>query len=279
MSVGRIALVAVRYVVAAAALVVFLFPLYWLAATALKTPEEILTYPPVWWPAAPQWERAREVISEPEAVKAILDSLTVAVLSTVLAVALGTAGALAIARRGLGGRLFAGWALASCLAPPVLIVVPALFGLSLMGEMNRLGSLAGLVAVLTVFNLPYVLWMMRGYLRDVPQALEDTALVAGYGRDEIPRRVYWPMVRGGLVATSAFTFVLAWNELVFALVLAGDSVVTLPLRIARAGDAPEGWATLAALCVVATLPVLVAVMLMGRRLARSLSFGIVRGGS
>jgi multiple sugar transport system permease protein len=264
---------AARYALALAALVVFLFPLYWLLVTALKTPDEIFTYPPVWWPRSPQIGNFIAHFGGSD-VRAIVNSLAVALLSTVLAVGMGTAAAYAIARPGLGARLFAGWAAAARMAPPVMIAFP--FFLIFAG-IGWVGTMAVLILVLTAFNLPYVLWMMRGYFRDVPVALEETALVAGLTREQVFAKVVWPMARGGLLATAAFTFVLAWNELVFALVLTQGAATTLPAQLARYGEQPELWGRIAALGVAGALPIPIALGLMRRRLARSLSLGIVRG--
>jgi multiple sugar transport system permease protein len=272
MRAGRAARLTVRYVLALAALVVFLFPLYWLLATALKTPDEILAYPPVWWPHSPQLAGFAGLIENGDA-RAVINSLIVSLVSTALAVVLGAAGAYATVRAGLGGRLFAGWAVAGRMVPPVMVALP--FFLLLAG-IGWVGSLALVILLLTAFNLPYVLWMMRGYLSEVPAALEETALVAGLNHEQVLRQVTWPLMRGGLFATTAFTFVLAWNELVFALMLTSDAAETLPARLARHGLQPEMWAENAALGVVGVLPILIAVALMHRRLARSLSLGFVK---
>jgi multiple sugar transport system permease protein len=263
---------ALRYGLALVAVGVFLFPLYWLFTTALKTEEEILTYPPVWWPGSVTFDHFATLLTNGD-IRAVLTSLVIAAAATALAVALGTTGAVAIARAGTGARIFAAWALASRMAPPVMIAFP--FAL-LLGDFGRAADVALLVLVLAAFNAPYVLWMMRGYFRDIPAGLEEAALVAGLTREELPRQVLWPMARGGLLATSAFTFVLAWNELAFALVLGEDSVVTLPMQLAQFEHRPELWGRVAALGVVGTLPVLVALGLMHGRLARSLSLGFVR---
>jgi multiple sugar transport system permease protein len=268
---GAVAIL-VRYVLAIAVLVVFLFPLYWLGITALKTPDEILSYPPVWWPRSPQLA-SFVALFEDGGLGPIVNSLIVATASTLLAVTLGTASAYAVARASFGGWLFAGWALAGRFVPPIMIAVPFVLVLSGMGKVASLGALILLYAA---FNLPYVLWMMRGYFCEVPVALEEQAMVAGLTREEALIRVAWPMVRGGLLATAAFTFLLAWNELVFALALTPEAGATLPAQLARFGDDPELWSRTAALGAVGTLPVLLALVLMQRRLVRSLSFGFVR---
>jgi multiple sugar transport system permease protein len=272
MSAKGAAAMTARYLLAIAALIIFLFPLYWLCITALKTPEEILSYPPVWWPRSRQFASFVGLVEGGD-LRAIQNSLIVASASTLLAVVLGTASAYAITRVGIGGRLFAGWALASRFVPPIMIAVPFVLVLSGLG---RAASLATLVIIYAAFNLPYVLWMMRGYFGQVPIAVEEMAMVAGLTREEVLTRVAWPMVRGGLLATAAFTFVLAWNELIFALALTQTASATLPAQLARYSDQPELWPQVAALGTVGTLPALLAVVLMQRRLARSLSFGFVR---
>ena len=117
--------------------------------------------------------------------------------------------------------------------------------------------------------------MMRGYFREIPVALEETAAVAGMSAEQVRWQVTWPMVRGGFVATSAFTFLLAWNELVFALVLMPEETTTVPALLARMGRQPDQWAEAAALGAAGMLPVVIALALIGRRLARSLSLGVV----
>jgi multiple sugar transport system permease protein len=263
---------AARYALALAVLAIFLFPLYWLLITALKAPPEIRAYPPVWWPGSLNLRNFADLLVGTDAA-AIAISIIVASVSTILAVVLGTIGAYVIARTGLRGQLFAGWAVASRMVPPVLLA-SAFF--LLYTPVGRADSIAVLILLLGAFNLPYVLWMMRGYFRDIPAGLEEAALVAGLKREQLPRQVAWPMVRGGFIATAAFTFVLAWNELAFALVLAQDAATTWPAQLAQYDHRPELWGKVAALGVIGTLPVLVALALTRRRLARSLSLGFVR---
>jgi len=263
---------AARYAAAAAALVVFLFPLYWLVVTALKTPEDMLAYPPVWWPETVHFGNVASLLGGPDG-RAVVNSIVVAAGSTILAVAIGAAGAYAAVRAGLAGRIFAAWAFASRLVPPVIAAVPFFLVLS---DIGWLDSTVALVLLYAAFNAPFVLWMVLSYLRDVPIALQEAALVAGHTHDEMLLQVAWPMLRGGILATAAFTFLLAWNELAFALVLTGDNAATLPAQLARLDHGPELWPRVAALSVIGLLPALIAAALMHRRLARTLSFGFVR---
>jgi multiple sugar transport system permease protein len=260
-----------RTLLAIAAVAVFLFPLYWLVITALKPEEQILTYPPVWWPDALDLTRLAALLQGTTGT-AIANSALVATASTLLAVALGSVGAYGVVRAGRGEGFLAGWSMASRMVPPAMLALPFFFTAAATDWTDSVPALTLLVALL---NLPYAMWMMRGYLRDIPKTLFDAAEVAGLTDREIVTGVVWPMARGGLIATAAFTFLLAWNELVFALVLTGERAVTLPALLARTESRPELWTTLAGLSVIGIVPALVALLLMQRRLARSLSLGLV----
>ena len=139
-----------RYVAAVMALVVFLFPLYWTVATALKPEDDILTYPPVWWPRAVELSNF-SALFEGETGVAILNSLVVATVSTALAMVLGTVGGYALAKSGPAGRLLAGWGMAARLAPPVAIALPFVL---LLDGVSWAEGLAALVFILTALNLP-----------------------------------------------------------------------------------------------------------------------------
>ena len=136
----------------------------------------------------------------------------------------------------------------------------------------------GLILLYTAFNLPYVIWMMRGYIVDVPLELEESALVDGLNRWEVIWKVVFPMVRAGLVATSVFTFVFAWNDFIFALVLTRTEVITFPVMLTHYfGGQSNFWAKIAAMSTLGTLPIFVAVSVMQRYLVRGISLGAVKG--
>jgi multiple sugar transport system permease protein len=136
----------------------------------------------------------------------------------------------------------------------------------------------GLILLYTAFNLPYVIWMMRGYIGDVPIELEESALVDGCSRWQVLMRVVFPLVRGGLFATAIFTFVFAWNDFIFALVLTRTEIITFPVQITHYfGGQSNFWAKIAAMSVLGTLPVFFAVATMQRFLVRGISLGAVKG--
>lgn len=265
---------ALRYVVAIAVTIVFLFPIYWLAIISFKTPDEIFAYPPVWWPEAIQWANYAVLFKDGDAVT-VWNSLVIASVSTVCAMILGTMCAYSIARFRTGGNLFSDWVLSNRMIPPIVIVFPVFL---LYVRLGWVDTYVGLIVLYTAFNLPYVIWMMRGYIQDIPLELEESALVDGCTRWQVFRKVVWPMARGGLFATAVFTFVFAWNEFIFALVLTRSNVTTFPVQVTHYfGGQSNFWAKIAAMSMLGTIPIFIAVALLQRFLVRGISLGAVKG--
>ncbi len=265
---------AARYAAAVALTVVFLFPIYWLFAISFKTPAEIFASPPVWYPAGIQFDNFRVLIKDGDAY-AVLNSLIVAGVSTVLAMLLGTIAAYSLARFRTGGDNLAIWIISQRLIPPIAIAFPVFLLYVWLGWVD---TYVGLILLYTAFNLPYVIWMMRGYLEDIPIELEESALVDGCTRFEVLRKVVFPMARAGLFATAVFTFVFAWNEFIFALVLTRNEVTTFPVQVTHYfGGQSNFWAKIAAMSVLGTVPIFIAVAMLQRYLVRGISLGAVKG--
>ena len=265
---------ALRYLAAVVALIVFLFPIYWLFGMSLKTAEEIFAYPPVWWPSAVRFENYLVLFRDGDA-KTIGNSLVIATISTVLAMFFGTLCAYSIARFRTGGDNFAMWVLSNRMLPPIVIVFPIFL---LYVKLGWVDTYIGLIVLYTAFNLPYVIWMMRGYIQDIPLELEESALVDGCTRWGVFRKVVLPMARSGIFATAVFTFVFAWNEFLFALVLTRSEVTTFPVQVTHyLGAQSNFYSKIAAMSVLGTLPIFVAVAMLQRFLVRGISLGAVKG--
>ena len=247
---------ALRYAAAVLVTAVFMFPIYWLFIISFKTPEEIFAYPPVWWPESFQLANYAVLFKDGDAAT-VRNSLVIAGLSTVLAMALGTMCAYSIARFRTGGEHLATWILSNRMVPPIAVVFPVFL---LYVKLGWVDTYLGLVVLYAAFNLPYVVWMMRGYIQDIPLELEEAALVDGCTRWGVFWRVVLPMARAGLFATAVFTFVFAWDELLFALVLTRSAVTTFPVQVTHYfGGQSNFWAKIAAMSVLGTVPIFVAV--------------------
>jgi multiple sugar transport system permease protein len=265
---------ALRLAAAAALIVFFLFPLYWLFMMSFKTASEIYAYPPVWWPASLRFDNYLVLFRDGDA-RSVWNSLVVASLSTLAAMLLGTLCAYSLARHKTGGEHLANWIISQRMVPPVAVVFPIFL---LYVWFHGVDTYVGLILLYTAFNLPYVIWMMRGYILDIPIALEQAALVDGYTRWQVLWKVVVPMCRAGLFATAVFTFVFAWNDFIFALVLTRTEAVTYTVQVTHYfGGQSNFWAKISAMSVLGTLPVFIVVGFLQRYLVRGISLGAVKG--
>jgi multiple sugar transport system permease protein len=253
--------------------ILFLFPVYWTFIVALKTPEEIFAFPPVWWPAELQFGNFLALIKDGDVI-AIWHSFVIASISTVIAMVFGSVCAYSIVRFGTGGENLGIFILSQRMLPPIAVVFPIFL---IYSEIGLTDTYLGLIILYTAFALPYVVWMMRGYVEDVPVALEEAALIDGCSRWGVIFRVVFPMVRTGLFATTVFAFIFSWNEFLYALVLTRSEVLTFPVQITLYfGSQSTFWAKIAAMSVLGTLPIFFAVATLQRFLVRGLSLGAVK---
>jgi multiple sugar transport system permease protein len=265
---------ALRLAAAVTLIVFFLFPLYWLFMMSFKTANEIYAYPPVWWPASLRFDNYLVLFKDGDA-RSVWNSLVVASLSTLAAMLIGSLCAYSLARHKTGGEHLANWIISQRMVPPVAVVFPIFL---LYVWFRGVDTYFGLILLYTAFNLPYVIWMMRGYILDIPIALEQAALVDGYTRWQVLWKVVFPMCRAGLFATAVFTFVFAWNDFIFALVLTRTEVVTYTVQVTHYfGGQSNFWAKISAMSALGTLPVLVVVGFLQRYLVRGISLGAVKG--
>jgi multiple sugar transport system permease protein len=270
----RLLRLGMRYAAALVLAIIFLFPIYWLFMISFKTPAEIFAYPPVWWPANFQFANYAVLFKDGD-VTVVGNSLVIAGISTLLSMVLGTMAAYSLVRFHTGGENLAVWIISQRMMPPIAIVFPVFLIFVWFGLVD---TYTGLILLYTAFNLPYVIWMMRGYISEVPIELEESARVDGCTRLGVLLKVVFPMVRTGLFATAVFTFVFAWNEFLFALVLTRTEVVTYPVQVTHYfGGQSNFWAKIAALSVLGTLPIFVAVAGLQRFLVRGISMGAVKG--
>lgn len=254
------------------------FPLLFLLITAFKTPQELQSPDPAFLPESLNFDNFVQAIDKANLVQAAGNSLFVAVATTILVTLISLPAAYALARFRTKLRGIAtGWILLSQVFPFILIIIPLFLVLKQIGLVN---NLLGLVLVYTVWSLPFALWMLQGYVAGIPVELEEAGAMDGGGRLLVLRAIVLPLLAPGLVATSLFTFISAWNEFFFALVLIQDPALqTLPLTLARfvGAEGQVQLGQLAAASLLATIPSLVFFALIQRRLTSGLLNGAVKG--
>ena len=162
---------------------------------SFKTPDEIFAFPPIWWPESIQFDNYAVLFKDGDAVT-VWNSLVVAGVSTVIAMFLGTICAYSLVRFRTGGENLAIWIISQRMMPPIAVVFPIFLLYVFFGWVD---TYHGLILLYTAFNLPYVIWMMRGYIVDIPMELEESALVDGCTRWQVLWKVVFPMVRVGPV--------------------------------------------------------------------------------
>jgi multiple sugar transport system permease protein len=267
-----------QYVALALYMLFLGFPLLWMLSVSFKGPRELVELHPSLIPSDPTLENYRIAFTENDLVRSALNSLKVAVLTSLLTTAIGLPAAYVLARRpGIFSRVGLGWILLSQMFPLILIIIPLFL---LLRDLKLTDTHTGLVLVYIVWALPFVLWMLYAYVRGIPPDLEEAAAVDGASRFQVLVGIIAPLLAPGVVVTALFAFITAWNEFFFALVLLQSAALTtLPLRLAQfvgiEGIVRLG--PLAASALLATLPSLALFLVIQRWLTRGLLSGAVKG--
>jgi multiple sugar transport system permease protein len=276
------------------AILISFFPIFWLVSTSFKPIDEWQQFPPVWISSEPTLQNYRIVLAPQSAQefaakqhgaisykvsgsawKAFGDSAIIAVGATLLSVIFGTLAAYSIVRFHTGGDNYAFQFLTVRMFPPIAVVVPMV----VLFSMLRLSdTYVGLILAYTAFTLPFSIWMIRSFIEDVPEELEGAALIYGMRPLGAFLTVTFPLIRGGVLATALFVFILNWSEFLFALTLTTGRVVTVTLQVANYVSASSGklYGVQAAMGTISTLPVVFFGYLIQRHLVRGLSFGAIK---
>ncbi len=254
---------------------VFLIPVLWMIGTSFKPPIEYVGTGIGLLPDAPTLEHYRNLLAEGAWLRG-LNSIVVALGTTVLALAAGFPAAYALARIDFPARLdrvFLIFVLLVKLSPPIVLAIPLYQVLRAIGLLD---TLAGLVLVNQVYALPFAIWMLLGFVRDVPIAYEEAAVLDGAGLIRRLRSVVAPVMLPGLISTAVFVAALSWNEFLYALLfIQTPSNFTLPTYIATMITEDEMfWGKLMAIGFLSSVPILALVGIVQRGLTRGFSGGL-----
>lgn len=271
---GKIAVNAILVVTS----LVWLLPVYWMVNSAFQTEKNLLSSPPKLIPAPLTTEHFAKVLSSPAFHSALLMSLSAAVITVVATTLCSLLAALALARFNFRGR---GTLIVAIL---VIQMIPAealfISQYRMLDSWALLNSVAGLSLLYVGGVLPFVTWMMRGYVEAVPEELEQAAMIDGCTRIQAFMRVTLPLLAPGLVSTSVFAFLHSWNEYTLALiVLSRDSAVTLPLWLQSFQQGLQGsdWGGVMAGSTLITIPVLILFIFVQNRMSTGMVSGAVKG--
>jgi multiple sugar transport system permease protein len=260
-----------------------LLPLYWAAVTSVKPQEDLLSDPPVWWPSDPTHLHYTTALDSFNGWKGLENSLIISLATTLIALIIGTAAAYSMARFRTGGKHLAFWFLSQRMLLPIAVIIPVFLLYSRYSEawfgFQLVDTKTGLVLLYTVFALPFTVWMMYVYFRQMPVELEEAALVDGCSRVQAIWKIACPLAAPGLVSAAAFAFIFSWTEFLFAQVLARDSAITLPVALAGIITGFQGnqYGEASALTMVSLVPAVFLGILVQRHLVRGLTLGAVQG--
>ncbi|MBI2215938.1 MAG: carbohydrate ABC transporter permease [Candidatus Rokubacteria bacterium] len=268
---------AVSYTFLLGLLVIVVFPFYWMTITSLKSEDQMRSLVSMFWPRPMVTENYRQLLTHTDFAVWYGNSAIVSMSSTLLATAIGTLGAYALARLRFLGRAFMSSAvLITYLVPPSILFIPLYAQLRTLGLAD---SLAGLIAAYPSFTVPFVTWLLMGYFESIPEELEQAAMIDGATRFGAFVRVVLPLSAPGVLAAGLYAFTQAWNEFLYALVFITDvKLRTLPVGLSSfiTGDV-YGWGFLMAGAVLTTLPVIAAYMYLQRYMVEGLTAGSVKG--
>lgn len=301
--------ITVRLILAILIAFIMLIPVLWMAMTAFKSrPDATASPPKVFF--QPSWdgfiglftnrtqlsaaalakqkertdlnywerqalERGMRILGPSKFVGQLRNSLIIAVTSTFLAVTLGLLSAYAFSRYNVPGKgdwLF--FILSTRMLPPVVVTIPIFLMYRAVGLYD---THIGLILLYTVFNLSFSVWLLKGFIDEIPVEYEEAALVDGYSRLQAFRKIVLPQSVTGIAATAVFCLIFAWNEYAFALMLTSEKARTAPPAIpANLGVGGIEWNAIAAGSLLFLIPVVIVTFLLRRYLLRGVTFGAIR---
>ena len=261
-----------------AVFVVMVFPVYWMGVTAFKPGVEITSYTPHWLPLHPTLVHFTDAIHRPYFWSSVRNSLIIVSVVVALSIVLAFLAAVALAKyRFTGRRAFIVMIIVIQMLPPNALIIPLYVVLARYHQVNQL---SGVIITYLTFVLPFSIWTLRGFILGIPRDLEEAAMVDGRSRFGAFVRVLLPLAAPGLVATSVFAFIQAWNEFIFAYILLNNAQKqTLTIWLASFLGTSRGtdWGGLMAGATLTAIPVVIFFLLVQRRIAFGLTAGAVRG--
>ncbi|MBW8639209.1 carbohydrate ABC transporter permease [Hoeflea sp. WL0058] len=257
--------------------VLFLFPVFWMVLSSFKLPRDIFTTPPVLF-FDPTLETYISYMQRADISRRMVNTVTVATGSGLLSIVAGAMAGYALARIRIKGAATLGvLILMSRGVPPIALAVPMFLVARKLGLTDKHITL---ILAYCTFLIPYVMWLMRGFFKGLPKELEEAALLDGCSRYGAFFKIIVPISLPGLLSTLIFSVILAWEELLFALVLTNRNASTIPVAIAGiAGDTVNGanWGALTAVGTLTVVPVVIFALLVQKWLIKGLAEGATKG--
>jgi len=267
----------IKYVFLILILLWTLFPMYWMLVNSFKDRVEIFSHIPTFVPQNFTLENYKKLFIDLKFGIIILNSLKVALFSTVVVIIIATLSAYAISRYNFRGKKTLNlWIILVRIFPTVAFVVPLYL---ILRNLNILNTHLGLILLYITFNLPFAVWMLINFINEIPIEIEESGMIDGASPLKILLRLIIPLLLPGLGATAIFTFIASWNEFMFALIfLQSPKLVTVP--VALSGLITEYlvlWGPMSAGGIISLVPILLFVILMQDYIVKGLTLGSIKG--
>ena len=267
-----------------AGLVFALFPIFWMISTSFKPTHEWAATPAVWITSNPTWANYAPLFVDFKGIyiagngaswQAMLHSFIVSSAATFISLLIGGMAAVGFSRYRAGGHTLAIAILSVRGIPMVVIAIPFLI---LFGWLGIRDTHLGLILAYVVFTVPFAFWMLKSFIDEIPAEIEEAAMMDGMSRWQAHFRVTLPLIKGGVIATALFIFILNWSEFLLALTLTQPNVSTMPVLLNKFQSAVEGrlYGPQAAIGTVITIPVVILGILIQKHLITGFSFGTIR---
>lgn len=257
--------------------VFLLFPLYYAILTSFKSGSELFRV--TYWPSEIDWTSYQRIWSEQNFARNVVNSIVVATSVVLLSLALALPAAFALGRVRFAGRRALLYAILAISMFPQVAVLSGLF--EVIRALGLYNNLAGLVLSYMIFTLPFTIWVLTTFMRELPTELEEAAIMDGFSPLVIVWRVFLPLMAPAMVATGLLAFIAAWNEFLFTLTFTlSNEQRTVPVAIALITGASEyelPWGNIMAASVIVTLPLIALVLVFQRRMVAGLTAGAVKG--
>lgn len=267
---------AVSYVYLSILAILAVFPLYWVVVSSLKSKGEITGNPTALWPTQFSLENFKTVLFDLGFGRNLLNSVVVSLCATVVAVSISALAAYGIVRFFPRlGKIMMRLLITTYMFPPILLAVPYSMIMAKMGLMN---SRIGLVVVYLSFSVPYAVWLLVGFFKTVPLEIEEAATVDGASRLAVFGKIVLPVVAPGVVAVAIYTFINAWNEFLFSLIMINDTskmTVSVALKSLEGSEIFD-WGTMMAASVVVVIPSVIFFMFIQKKIAGGLAQGSIK---
>jgi multiple sugar transport system permease protein len=257
-------------------LILFLGPIVWIFALSIRPPESAFQYPPtlIFKPTLDAFHHV--FVSPGIQLRQLFNSIIISLGAVVINLPLSFLAAYALSRFPIKRKgLIMGWYLGLLMAPPVVFLIPYFI---LMNNIGLSGTHLSIILVLQLITIPFSVWLLKSFIDDIPLEIEEAAQIDGAGTWKILRSITFPLCGPGIIVTTMFAFVFAWNNAIFPIVLSVQKTATIQIgAFSYFGASGVQWSVIGAIAVAAMVVPMVIFLVLDKFVVRGLTFGSVKG--